>query len=98
MRIKYKILCAILATEWLIINSLQRANAEITIWYEKIIGLALFLCPLLLLFRELSMDEKVKPIFRNICGFLFWLFLGCFILGVIAEMVSAVYIQQILLR
>lgn len=93
MKKKYKILCAILAMEWLVINSLQRTDVEITIWYQKILGLALFLCPLLLLFRELSIDEKVKPIFRNICSFLFWLFLVCFILGAIAEIISAVYIQ-----
>ena len=93
MKLSYKVLSIILLLEWFTINSLQQANIEITTWYNKIIGSALFLCPLLLIFRKLSKEGKIKPIVRHVCNFLFWLFLAGFILGALIEITLIVFIN-----
>ena len=93
MKKKYRILSTLLILEVLTINMMQRANMEITTWYSKIIALAVFLCPLLLLFHELSKDINAKPKVRFISHLLFWLFIVCFLLGAFVEIVSVISVS-----
>lgn len=88
MKKTYSVLLSVFAVEFLLVCILGQNNIKLDSWIGGIIGLLIFMLPLLILLFLLSKDNAIPKNKQLLCKIVFWLILISAVSGAIATLIQ----------